>query len=269
MGRTRDCRYDLVKPGGGIWPVRVPWHHPVAGEGPHCLLLTTKAQDALPALAEVVTEIAAQTPIVLFQNGMGSQQTVLAEYPERPVLAAVTTEGANRPDETTLVHAGLGETWVGGLNAKGRQAQSLVVNGLAQSGLTVHSESDIENRLLRKLAINAGINPFSAILDCPNGVILADPFYLGNIDGLCCEIAALMKHKGWPVEADQLRQQIEQVAHTTARNTSSMRSDIINGRVTEIDFINGWIAKECQRHHLSSRVNQLLTKQVKHLSTDA
>ncbi|MBS3802963.1 MAG: 2-dehydropantoate 2-reductase [Oleiphilaceae bacterium] len=267
--QTGHCRYALVTPTGEIRPVNVPWRQPASPDIPDCLLVTTKAQDTLTALTDVLQHLLPQTPIVLFQNGMGSQQVVAAQWPDRPVLAAVTTEGANRPDADTLIHAGLGETWVGGLNPAGCKAQSRVVTALASSGLIVHSEPDIAQRLLRKLAVNAGINPFTAIIDCPNGDILKQPFYLEHIDELCREIAALMHHKGWQVAASELRQQIEQVARTTAKNTSSMRSDIINGRVTEIRFINGWIAQECQRHHLPSRVNHMLTTWVQDLSAIA
>lgn len=267
--QTGACRYALIKPDGEIRSIRVPWRQPLALAAGDCLLVTTKAQDTLAALTAVLPETSPQTPIVLFQNGMGSQQSVVARFPERPVLAAVTTEGANRPDPDTLVHAGVGETWVGGLNPAGGKVQNQVVTALALSGLVVHSETAIEQRLLRKLAVNAGINPFTAILNCANGAILEQAFYRQHIDDLCREIAALMQQKGWQVAARELRQHIEQVARATASNTSSMRADVINKRATEIDFINGWVARECERHHLPSKVNHMLTTRVQDLSATA
>lgn len=261
------CRYRLETPDGSILNVETPWHWPHPDYPPGLILVTTKAHDTLPALSDLLAEVPPDVPLVLFQNGMGSQQLVSHTYPTRPILAASTTEGANRPDPDTVIHAGRGGTWIGPLTTAGGTCRTRVVENLASSGLKVHEEADIQVRLLRKLAINAGINPFTALLGCRNGEILDQPFYLDHIDELCREIAALMCQLGLNQAPEALRSQIEAVAIRTARNTSSMLSDIRAGRQTEIDFINGWIADQCQARDLPARVNRLLTERVKAISS--
>ncbi|MCG7199984.1 2-dehydropantoate 2-reductase [Marinobacter pelagius] len=231
------------------------------------LLVTTKAGDTLTALQHWLPKIPESVPIVLFQNGLGSQQAVADTSPQRPILAASTTEGANRPDPNRLVHAGSGETWVGALTPRARPELPGVVAQLATTGLVVHAEDQILVRLWQKLVVNAGINPFTAILDCPNGDILANDFFQRHIDPLCREIAGLMAAEGiGDPTAGELRQRIETVARNTARNTSSMRGDILNRRTTEIDFINGYLVQLGQRLDIPTPVNQLLTDRVKQLS---
>lgn len=239
-----------------------------AAQKPELILVTTKAGDTLNAIAGVIDQFPIGTPILLFQNGLGSQQAVANRWPERPILAASTTEGANRPEPELLIHAGTGDTWVGPLTKPANAAVSRAVAMLEATGLTIHPESDILGRLWQKLIINAGINPYTAILDCPNGEILAAPLYQSTIDELCRELSELMDATLHIRQTpDSLRQRIEQVARNTAGNTSSMRADVLRRRRTEIDFINGYLAKLGKELGIKTPVNQMLTERVQQLSS--
>ncbi|HAZ88108.1 MAG TPA: 2-dehydropantoate 2-reductase, partial [Marinobacter adhaerens] len=105
------------------------------GDTPDLMLVTTKAGDTLSAVAGVIDQLPVDIPILLFQNGLGSQQAVAERWPERPILAATTTEGANRPEPGLLVHAGTGDTWVGPLTEQARFSVDRAVAMLEDSGL--------------------------------------------------------------------------------------------------------------------------------------
>ncbi|MBY6069729.1 2-dehydropantoate 2-reductase [Marinobacter salsuginis] len=262
-GASVDYRFRPFE--GPESQVRIPFLQP--GHEPELILVTTKAGDTLDAVAGVINQFAIDTPILLFQNGLGSQQAVAEQWPERPILAASTTEGANRPESGLLVHAGTGDTWVGPMTSPAKATVRKAVTMLATSGLNIHPETDIVQRLWQKLIINAGINPYTAILDCPNGKILDAPLYQSTIDQLCLELSQLMdaavRIRQTP---DALRERIEQVARNTAGNTSSMRADVQRGRRTEIDFINGYVAKLGKELGIETPVNQMLTERVQQLS---
>ncbi|MCK7552421.1 MULTISPECIES: ketopantoate reductase family protein [Marinobacter] len=245
--------------------VQVPWLR--ARDAPELILVTTKAGDTLEAVAGVIERFPANTPFVLFQNGLGSQQAVTARWPDRPILAASTTEGANRPEPDLLVHAGSGDTWVGPLTEPAGNHLDSIVARLGASPLRVHPETDILRRLWHKLVINAGINPYTALLDCPNGNILSAPLYQDTIEDLCGELSELMRASGQGNAPPQtLRQQIEFVARNTALNTSSMRADVHQDRRTEIDFINGYLTQLGKDLGIATPVNQMLTERVQQLS---
>lgn len=251
-GQRRDCSVPVL---------------PAHGLQPSALLVTTKAGDTLPALKAQLPSLPPSLPIVLFQNGMGSQQAVADTWPDRPVLAATTTEGANRPEADLLIHAGVGETWIGGLNHSGAKVVPEVVNALKASGLKLHSEQNIESRLWQKLVVNAGINPFTAIMDCPNGDILKSALFLDHIDALCQEISQVMaKDTEYPMETSAIKERIVAVATSTAKNTSSMRSDRLKGRPTEIDVINGYIIERANHFNIPTPVNRMLVERVKELT---
>ena len=246
--------------------VRTPFLRAI--DEPELILVTTKAGDTLDAIAGIVDRLPESTPILLFQNGLGSQQAVAGQWPERPILAASTTEGANRPQPDLLVHAGTGDTWVGPMTEPARPCLQGAVALLQASGLAIHPEQDILRRLWQKLIINAGINPYTAILDCPNGGILNAPLYQDTIEDLCQELSVLMEAAGQDRESPAaLRQKIEGVALSTAGNTSSMRADVLQGRRTEIDFINGYLMKLGNDLGIETAVNQMLTERVQQLSS--
>ncbi len=260
-----NIRYRFRPFNGPETDVHVPWL--TAGDISEVVLVTTKAGDAFEAIAGVIDRFPMQTPIVLFQNGLGSQQRVAARWSDRPILAASSTEGANRPEPDLLVHAGTGDTWIGPMTESAGRQLNPVVELLNASGLTVHPEQNILQRLWQKLVINAGINPYTALLDCPNGDILTSSLYQDTIDGLCRELSELMRASGQGKQTPEaLRQRIEAVAHKTARNTSSMRADVLKGRITEINFINGYLAKLGKDLRIQTPVNQMLTEQVQQLS---
>ena len=59
--------------------------------------------------------------------------------------------------------------------------------------------------------------------------------------------------------------EVQQVAHRTEANHSSMLVDVLRGRPTEIDAINGDIVREGRRLGLDTSVNQMLVWLVKGL----
>ncbi|MDC0663927.1 ketopantoate reductase family protein [Marinobacter sp. SS21] len=264
-----DCPFYFQPMEGKRRAVTITYCDPADVVDVRLLLVTTKAPATLTALHEQLAGLHPSIPIVLFQNGLGSQQEVAQRWPHRPILAASTTEAANRPSPDTTVHAGIGHTWIGALTPLGNACLQEVIQQLSQSRLTVSAEADIQSRLWQKLVINAGINPFTALLDCPNGEILNHPLYGQCIDPLCEELHQLMVAEGLDAPpATELRASIESVARATANNTSSMRSDVLNGQLTEIDYINGYVARRGGELGLEMPVNRMLTDSVKMLSND-
>lgn len=260
-----DVRYRFRPESGPETEVLVPWLG--ADLAPDLVLVTTKAGDTRKALTGVIDRIPETTPILLFQNGLGSQQSIAERWPERPILAASTTEGANRPEADLLVHAGTGNTWIGPMTKAAESLVEPVLSRLRGSGLAVHPEPDILPRLWHKLVVNAGINPYTAILDCPNGEILTARLYRETINGLCEELSSLMSAAGQTAATPKaLRQRIEDVARKTAHNTSSMRADVLRGRTTEIDFINGYVVRLGKALGIATPVNQMLSERVQQLS---
>ena len=267
---TIDRVFRLTAPEGQERSLQLPCCPPDdLPRPPDLVLFTTKIQSLAPALRGLLPSIPPQTPILFFQNGLGPQLDLAGQYPNRPILAASTTEGAYRPQPDRVIHAGRGETWLGGLNEPGKHWESRVAEILARTGLDTAIAPDIEQRLWHKLAINAAINPFTALLSCRNGEILTNTDFNNRLPALCAEFVAVATAHGRPFSAREIATDIRRVARKTANNQSSMLQDILAGKRTEIDHINGFIAREGDRLAIPTPVNRDLTWAVKALVEDS
>lgn len=225
------------------------------------LLLTTKAPDSLKALSRIDRRLSRGATVVLLQNGLGVCEELLERRPDLHCYQAVTTEGAYRPAPFQVVHAGRGQTLLGG----GPNAD-LLANSLSVGPLDVSATEDIDAALWRKLAVNCAINPLTALYRCRNGELLDNPLALQQLHQVIDEILELGEYMGQPARFDGLREQVLAVVRGTALNRSSMLQDIENGRPSEIDYITGYLCRYASDVGLTLDTNQQLLEQVRALS---
>ena len=165
-----------------------------------------------------------------------------ADWPRARIPHALTTEGAFQRERFAVVHAGRGETLLGGVGADNQILAASVAQTL-RCELPVTAVSDIEMRLWRKLAVNSVINPLTALHGCRNGELLQLPDIERRVAQLCAELCAFAAAAGQSLDAAELSRQVFAVMRSTAANRSSMLQDIEQRRGTEIDFINGYIVR--------------------------
>lgn len=119
--------------------------------------------------------------------------------------------------------------------------------------------------MLRKLLINAVINPLTAILRVPNGAVVKSPDRLELARTLFRETHEVLGAYGLEGEAADLWNAIVRVSEATAGNRSSMLQDVEAGRETEVDAINGMIVRMAVEKGLEAPWNHMATALVKAL----
>ena len=115
------------------------------------LLVACKAYDAETAVAEVAPRLAKHSEILLLQNGLGSQQSIAARWPESRCIFISSTEGAYRQADFRIVHAGRGQNWLGD---PASCEPPPWLGELAMAGIPCGWAEGIMGKLWRKLAIN-------------------------------------------------------------------------------------------------------------------
>lgn len=248
--------------------VRIPVRALVAGSAvrPADLVLflvkAPRTRAALPSLPPLLAERGA---VLTLQNGLGAADLLAEGLGAERVLVGVTAQGATLLGPGEIRHGGSGETLVGGYRGE-HPLVGAVVRALQGAGLPSRAAQDIWPGVWKKLAVNCGINALTALTGIRNGRIPEIPEAAELLGDAVREAAAVARAAGVDLGApDALAEQVLAVATATAANRSSMGQDVDRESPTEIDFINGAVAREGLRLGVPTPVNTTLTRLVKTL----
>ncbi len=250
---------------------RVQWPHGQIES--HAVQTASSPAEAPPAQAAIVLVKSWQTPraarwlrecltpdgvALTLQNGLGNDR-ILAEAlgPER-VAVGTTTTGAH------LIAAGLVRFGGEGVITLARHPRgAALAAALQDAGFQVETVDDVRGVVWGKLAINAAINPLTALLEVPNGALLEDPAARLFMHRAAAEVAAVAAAQGITLPYADPAAAAETVARRTAPNLSSMLQDLRRGAPTEIEAICGAVAHIGARLGTPAPLNQALTEMVK------
>lgn len=236
---------------------------PADVRGSDVVLILVKAWATSEAATPLRSYLTRDTIVLTLQNGLGnaaSLRSALLHDGVRPhVWLGVTTQAAIRDEPGTIIHTGAGIT------AIGRRSQEVgtrirdIAGTLSLSGPRTVAVADIHRWVWRKLAVNAAINPLTALAGVPNAAISADPELRSAAATLAAEVVAVANAINVPIDLNEVLGAVDEVARATGRNRSSMLVDLDAGIRTEIDAINGAIVAESRRLRTRAPANQLMT----------
>jgi 2-dehydropantoate 2-reductase len=207
------------------------------------VLLAVKAHQTGQAVAHHHRLLGRGLPVWCLQNGWGQQETLAGTLPPPLLLCGVTTQAVTfgRPGE--WIHTAEGETFVGTWSGGPSPWPERIAAACAASGMPVQACGDIRRRLMEKLLLNAGINAISAILGVSNGELLEHPAAWSVAEQAVREGVAVAARHGHAFDEGAMLRRLREVARATAGNVSSTLQDVRRNRPTEIDFLNGAIAR--------------------------
>ncbi|MFB6295355.1 MAG: ketopantoate reductase family protein [Halobacteriales archaeon] len=213
---------------------------------PDLAVVTVKSFDTGAAARELAR--CDPEAVLSLQNGMGNEAT-LAEHLDAPVLAGTTTWGAHTEDPGVVACTGVGSVTVGPWEASGSagvdetagvESAERAGEAFRRAGIETTVVADPRPHLWEKLAVNAGINPVTALARVRNGALVDGPA-ADLAARAATETAAVAREQGIDLPDARATGAVRQVAETTAANRSSMLADVESGRRTEIDAINGYV----------------------------
>ena len=239
------------------------------------ILLTTKVNNNVAAVEPIVPLLpppgSASVTIVCVQNGLYSEDLVKNLVRDRAlVLRAITQVGG------VLVRPGVVDHTVAGHTLLEQHARSPAIAAvLTAAGLDGRVIPDIKKEMWRKVIFNCVINPTTSLLGCEVGGIV-DPQLNGLKRQIIDECLAVARADGVTFEdvsAEARSAKVEDFValidrvFAGARTIASMRQDLMKGRHTEIDHMNGAVVRLGQKHGLACPVNAALTTMIQYLET--
>ncbi len=222
------------------------------------ILLTTKVNNNVAAVAPIVSRLRDGVTILCVQNGLYSEDLVKNLVKDRAlVLRAITQVGG------VLVRPGVVDNTVAGYTLIEQHERAPAIAALlSAAGLDGRVTPDIKKEMWRKAIFNCVINPTTSLLGCEVGGIV-DPQLNTLKQQIIGECLAVARADGISFEEDFVAL-IDRV-FAGARTIASMRQDLMKGRTTEIDHMNGAVVRLGETFGLPCPVNAALTTMIKYL----
>lgn len=238
-------------------------HFPVANGLPlQTVFIPVKTYDVLTCFRQLQPYLKADAQLILSHNGMGVFEQLLPLLTaEQGLWFLSTAQGTMKVSVDHAQHTGQGHSYLAPLNPAAHQ-QLTSISGLMQLAFSpLALVEDIYPYLWQKLAVNAAINPLTALYNCRNGE-LAETDSASIIPGITKEVCQVASAAGYPLPYAETLRYIMQVIQLTAGNYSSMQQDIQQQRTTEIEAINGYVVAKAMQFGINVPVNQQLSEQV-------
>jgi 2-dehydropantoate 2-reductase len=231
------------------------------------IVICVKSFQVANALKAIRHLIADNAMIVLTHNGLGTLEEIsYLLKPSQCLLTLLLTQGAKKVTDYHVEHTGMGDSDLGIVSGKLNPVKQEQLLAYFQQGLKqINWQTNINQAQWRKLAINCVINPLTAIENIDNGDI-TQPIFQKKVKIIIAEIVDVAEKEGVFLKKEYLLTLINKVAENTAKNSSSMRVDILEKRTTEIDYINGYIHRLGIKHQLATPINTQLWLAVKALN---
>jgi len=213
------------------------------GEIPACDfgIVATKSLHTRAAIEQSAHIFSGSAPVCSVQNGLGNEE-IIAEH-VRYVIRGATTMAAHMRGPG---HAGFefySNVWIGPFEPSKidyRRVEELAAL-LNRSGLQVVPLRDARGAQWTKLIFNAAVNPVGALTRLHHGAAARFLPTASLYESLLEEGEAVARALGITLHGDP-RAMIAEGASAPGKRNVSMLLDVMAGRLTEVDFINGAIA---------------------------
>ena len=206
------------------------------------------------------------TVALTLQNGLGNIEQISSVIGAERVIAGTTAHGATMLSPGKIRHAGKGKTIIGELGGHESDRIRKMAAVLEDAGMETVISGNVLGLVWDKLLVNVGINALTGITKLYNGQLLDYPEIEELLEKAVSEGVAVARAKGIRLGFDDPVAHTKDLCRATAANKSSMLQDILNGRQTEIDRMNGAIVREGKALGIETPVNLALTNLITYLS---
>ena len=207
------------------------------------VLLFTKGMHSRAAIASVTHLVGDRNHALTLQNGIGNAEAIAEIFPAGQVLIGVTDLPADLEAPTRVSSHGHGSVRVGGYRSAGEAGARAVADLFASCGIDTSFDADVQSAVWEKVAFNAALNAMATVTGLTVGGMDTEP---GRriAAAIVGEVVATAAATGIVVDADRIGAKVDFALTNHRQHKASMLQDRLAGRQTEIESINGAVARE-------------------------
>jgi 2-dehydropantoate 2-reductase len=230
--------------------------------GAEIVLFCVKTTDNAATSRALAPLLAPGALVVSMQNGVDNVEQIRAAS-GIDALSAVVYVAASVPEPGRVKHSGLGYLIVGPRNSQTERISAL----FERAGVSCRIAEDIEGELWAKLTSNCALNAISALGHATYGQIAANPDARKLVETAVYELLAVATAAGvQPSGFSEPQLAVEEsfkIATQVTGAYSSTAQDMMRGKRTEIDSLNGYIARRGAALGVPTPIHQVLYTLVK------
>ena len=239
-----------------------------AVRGADLVLFSVKSTDTDAVARQMAPHLDAGALVLSLQNGVENAPTI-ARHVRQTVVPAVVYVATAMPEPGCVRHYGRGDLVIGPLNdaASGDAAvtQKLqdLVDFFATAQVPVRVSVDVMAELWSKLMVNCAYNAISGLAQATYAQLAALPSIRELQYAVVREVVALAAADGVNLPLGASLEAMERIAVAMPGQHSSTAQDMARRKPTEIDHLNGFVARRGRELGIPTPVNQTLYALVK------
>jgi 2-dehydropantoate 2-reductase len=229
---------------------------------PDLIVLGVKVYDLDEVMDQIEPVLSEQTVILTLQNGIDAEDRLIARYKRDCVVGGVAYIYSKIAEPGVIDHYKKGAIAIGEL--MGYESERLLkIQGLfTAAGIPCQLSKDIRRSKWEKMCWNCVFNPITVLINDCVAKALDHPEMVGVIKQIVGEVTAISATLKVPLPPDMPERVIKATREIRDIHTS-MYDDWKAGRPTEIDSLNGYIAKKGRELGIPTPVNEALTAMIK------
>ncbi|SUM69009.1 2-dehydropantoate 2-reductase [Staphylococcus hominis] len=227
------------------------------------VFLFTKAMQLESMLTHIQPHIHDTTIMVCTMNGLKHEDRIVNYVDKSRIVRGVTTwtAGLESPGHTHLM--GSGPVEIGSLVPEGQNNVEVIYNLLEQAKLNPHKSEDLQQSIWKKICVNGTANALCTILECRLSTLNESKYARKLVYDITKEIVEVATVDDVHLNADEVYHYLIDLNDKVGPHFPSMYQDLINNnRRTEIDYINGAVARLGSEHHIDAPINQFVANMV-------
>jgi 2-dehydropantoate 2-reductase len=222
------------------------------------VIVFTKSQNTRGALESVKHIFKPETMALTLQNGLGNVER-LAEYiPLEQIIVGTTTNPCDILEPGVIQSKGGGETKILSADSIKRKSTDSVAAELNEAGLHCMVVEDIYVSIWEKVAFNCAMNALCGVTRLTVGGIGDVKEGYGLAIRIVEETIAVANRKGIKADLKRCKQTVNMAFVEHKDHKPSMLQDILAERPTEIESINGAVAREAKKLGMETPVTSVL-----------
>ncbi len=227
------------------------------------IILFVKAMQLPEMLADLQSIIGENTRVICLLNGLGHTETIKKYVPYKNIFIAVTMWGAKLVEAGHVLLSGKGSIELQNIEPSREEFAHQLVDIFNKADLKARYSSDVLVSIWKKACVNGVLNAICALLDCNLSQFAQIPSNHDFVAKVVAEFAAVAKSID-NVELDQEKiiSFIEScyAPDKLGEHYPSMHQDLVtNHRLTEIDYINGYVARKGSEQGIPVPYCELIT----------